>query len=67
MLISIPDFTMPEVEKIKALANFTEQENMLFDLRKENTIEKSSEIMHVSLSTAKRINKKMIAKIIKVI
>ena len=64
----IPDFTLPEIKRIKFLANFTQQENELFDLRNnEQTLENCAEVMNVSLTTVKRINKKMIAKIIRVL
>lgn len=31
-MLKIPDFIKPEIDFIKANANFTEQETMLFDL-----------------------------------
>ena len=67
-IMRIPDFTLPEINKIKFLANFTAQESELFDLRnKEHSIEECAEIMNVSVSTIKRINSKMKSKIIRVI
>lgn len=64
----IPDFTLPEINKIKFLANFTAQEIELFDLRnEEHSLEDCAEIMNVSVSTIKRINSKMKSKIIRVI
>ena len=67
-MLKIPDFTRCEIEYIKAQANFTGQEDELFDLRNaENTLELCAEIMNVSLSTVKRINKKMKAKIIRIL
>lgn len=64
----IPDFTLPEINKIKTFANFTKQEEMLFDLRnKEVSLEQCAEIMSVSVSTVKRINNKVKSKIIRVI
>ena len=67
-MLKIPDFTRSEIEYIKSQANFTMQENELFDLRNnENNLELCAELMNVSLSTVKRINKKMRAKIIRIL
>lgn len=67
-MLKIPDFTRSEIEYIKHQANFTKQENELFDLRNdENNLEICAELMNVSLSTVKRINKKMKAKIIRIL
>lgn len=67
-MLKIPDFTRPEIEYIKSQANFTVQEIELFDLRNnENSLELCAELMNVSLSTVKRINKKMKAKIIRIL
>ncbi len=67
-MLKIPDFTRLEIEYIKSQANFTAQESELFDLRNsETTLEVCAELMNVSLSTVKRINKKMKAKIIKIL
>lgn len=67
-MLKIPDFTKPEIDYIKANANFTKQEEQLFNLRNdENCLEYCAEIMNISVSTVKRINKKMKAKIIKII
>ncbi len=65
-MLKIPDFTKPEIDFIKENANFTSQEEMLFDLRNgEHRIEECAELMNISVSTVKRINKKMKNKIIK--
>lgn len=67
-MIKIPDFTRNEIEFIKDNANFTKQENQLFDLRNEEySLESCAEQMNVSVSTIYRINKKMKKKILKVI
>lgn len=67
-MLKIPDFTKPEIEYIKEQANFTTQEAELFLLRNgEHSLEECAEIMNVSVSTIKRINKKMKAKIIRII
>lgn len=67
-MLKIPDFTKPEIDYIKANANFTAQEATLFDLRNdENCLEDCAELMNVSVSTVKRINKKMKSKIIRIL
>lgn len=67
-MLRIPDFTLHEIENIKAKANFTEQEEQLFDLRnKEYSLEQCAEIMNVSCSTIDRLNRKLKIKVIKVI
>lgn len=67
-MLKIPDFTKPEIDYIKENANFTIQEEQLFDLRNaEHSIEECAEIMNVSVSTVKRINKKMKSKIIRLL
>lgn len=67
-MLKIPDFTKPEIEYIKKQANFTKQETELFLLRNnEHSLEECAEMMNVSISTVKRINKKMKSKIIKII
>ena len=67
-MLKIPDFTKIEIEFIKKNANFTLAEEELFNLRNmEYTYEMCAEDMNVSLSTVRRINKKMIAKIIKIL
>lgn len=67
-MLRIPDFTMQEIENIKAKANFTDQEERLFDLRnKEYSLEQCAEEMKLSGSTIDRLNRKLKMKIIKVI
>lgn len=64
----IPDFTKPEIDYIIENANFTRQEKMLFTMRNnEHSMEECAELMNVGDSTAKRINKRMMNKIMKVI
>lgn len=68
MIIHLPDLTKPELNHICELANFTEREEELFWLRAGGTThEECAEIMNFSDSTIKRTNKKMIAKIMRVI
>lgn len=67
-MLKIPDFTKPEIDYIKANANFTAQEMILFDLRNdEYCLESCAEFMNVSISTVKRINKRMQSKIIRIL
>ena len=67
-MLRIPDFTKPEIEKIKELANFTERESRAFDLRNEEyTHEQIAEFMNISIATEYRINRSMIRKILMVI
>lgn len=65
--MKIYDFTVPELNYFREYCNFTEEERMLFDYRSKNIpLETCAEIMNVSLSTIKRLNKKIQNKIIKV-
>ena len=65
--MKIHDFTVPELNYFREYCNFTEEERMLFDYRSKNIpIETCAEIMNVSISTIKRMNKKIQNKIIKV-
>lgn len=67
-MLKIPDFTKREINYIIEMANFTKQEKELFLLRNnEHSLEECAELMNVSVSTVKRINKKMKNKIIKII
>lgn len=67
-MLRIPDFTKPEIDKIKELANFTERELMVFDLRNEEyTHEQIAEFMNISIATEYRINRSVIRKILSVI
>lgn len=67
-MLRIPDFTKIEIDYIKSNANFTMDEETLFKLRNdEYSLEICAEEMNVSYSTIKRINKKMITKILKLI
>ena len=67
-MLRVPDFTKVEIDYIKANANFTSSEEQLFDLRNmEYTYERCSKEMNLSYSTIRRINKKMVSKIIKIL
>lgn len=67
-MLKIPDFTKKELDYIIENVNFTRQETELFRLRNgEHSLEECAELMNVSISTIKRINSKMKAKIIRII
>ena len=67
-MLKIPDFTKKEIDFIIENANFTERELHLFELRnKEYSHEQCAEMLNISFSTEKRANKKMLAKIMKII
>lgn len=64
----IPDFTQREISYLLEKCNFTKDEKILFALRNnEHSLEECAEMMDYSISTIKRINKKMKNKIIKII
>lgn len=63
----ICDFTAPELEKFRVQCNFTAEERQLFDMRsKKIPLEQCAENMNVSVSTIKRISKKVNSKIARV-
>lgn len=65
--MKIYDFTVPELDFFRAQCNFTTEERALFDMRSANIpLEQCAENMNVSLSTIKRISKKVNSKIIRV-
>lgn len=67
-MLKIPDFTKPEIDRIKERANFTEEQEKLFNLRNKSlSFEKCAELMNVSVSTVYRISYKMKDKIKKLI
>lgn len=65
--MKICDFTKREVEYLRQECNFTNDELQLFNMRATNIpLEECAERMNVSLSTAKRISRKVNNKIIRV-
>lgn len=63
-------FTVPEIEKIKKLANLTEREETLLGLKNRRippTIEEIAEIMDMSVSTVTRTTRDLKDKIIKIL
>ena len=66
--MKIPDFTKPELDYILANANLTkDEENLMWLRNNEHSLEECAEIMDYSLSTVKRINKRLKDKIIKIL
>ena len=65
--MKICEFTRPEIRFILAESNFTEDENILFLLRCDDVpLERCAELMNVSVSTVKRLNRRLKDKIDKV-
>lgn len=65
--MKIYDFTVPELKYFRENCNFTEEEMTLFEYRSKNIpLETCAEIMNVSISTAKRISRRVNNKIIKI-
>lgn len=61
------NFTEPELEHFMEVCNFTSEERELFDYRSKNTpLERCAELMNVSVSTIKRLSRKVNSKIIRV-
>lgn len=66
--MKIPDFTKPELDYILANANLTkDEENLMWLRNNEHSLEECAELMDYSLSTIKRINKRLKDKIIKIL
>ena len=64
--MKICDFTRREVEYFRQECNFTKDEMALFEMRANNIpLEECAEQMNVSISTAKRISKRVNNKIIR--
>ena len=62
--MKICDFTRREVEYLRQECNFTKEQVTLFDLRvKDIPLEECAERMNVSVSTVKRLNKRIKTKI----
>lgn len=62
--MKICEFTRREVEYFRQECNFTKEQVTLFDLRVKNIpLEECAERMNVSVSTVKRLNKRIKTKI----
>ncbi len=65
--MNINSFTLPELNYFRANCNFTRDERALFEYRvQEYSLEECAELMNVSVSTVKRISRKVNNKIIRV-
>lgn len=65
--MKVYDFTVPELNYFRTYCNFTKDEKILFELRAKNIpLERCAEIMSVSVSTIKRLSRKVNNKIIRV-
>ena len=65
--MKIYDFTIPELNHFRENCNFTKEELVLFEYRAKNIpLECIAEIMNISVSTAKRISRRVNKKIIKI-
>ena len=65
--MKVYDFTVPELDYFRAYCNFTHDERELFEYRSKNIpLEQCAELMNVSVSTIKRLSRKVNNKIIKV-
>ena len=62
--MKIREFTKPEIRYLLAECNFTSDERTLFDMRcADIPLEECAERMNVSVSTVKRLNKRIKCKI----
>ena len=67
LILKVYDFTVPELNRFRALANFTPDERTLFEYRAAGVpMEICAENMNVSLATAKRISRRVNSKIIRI-
>lgn len=65
--MKVYDFTVPELNYFRTYCNFTKDEETLFELRAKNIpLEQCAELMNVSVSTIKRLSRKVNNKIIRV-
>ena len=65
--MNINSFTLPELNYFRDTCNFTKDERALFEYRvKEYSLEECAEMMNISVSTVKRISRRVNMKIIKV-
>lgn len=65
--MKVYDFTVPELNYFRLYCNFSDDERTLFELRSRNiSLEQCAEIMNVSISTIKRMSRKVNSKIMRV-
>lgn len=64
--MKVYDFTVPELNYFRTYCNFTDKARALFEYRAKNyPLEYCAELMNVSVSTAKRLSRKVNNKIIR--
>lgn len=62
--MQIRDLTISEADYLQAVCNFTEDENILFELRLQDIpLEECAERMNMSVPTVKRLSQRINAKI----
>ncbi|SCH63985.1 Uncharacterised protein [uncultured Blautia sp.] len=65
--MKVYDFTVPELNYFRTYCNFTKDESTLFEYRAKGVpLEQCAELMNVSVSTIKRLSRKVNNKIIRV-
>ena len=65
--MKIYEFTKPELDHFRSKCNFTKDEGALFEYRSHgDSIEECAEKMSISVSTAKRISRRVNNKIVRV-
>lgn len=65
--MKVYDFTVPELNYFRTCCNFTDDERTLFEYRSKNVpLEQCAEIMNMSISTIKRLSRRINSKIIRV-
>lgn len=65
--MKVYDFTVPQLAYYEEFCNFSPQESALFELRAQNIpLERCAEMMNVSVSTVKRMSRRVNSKIIRV-
>lgn len=67
-MLQIRDFTVPELDKFRALCNFTDAESEYFELKaKDKSNVEISMAMNISTAQVSKIAKRVRSKIIKVL
>ena len=67
VLLKVYDFTEPELELFRQYCNFTKDERALFEYRSKGVpLDRCAEAMNISVATAKRISRRVNAKIIRI-
>lgn len=69
-MLKVPNFTLPQLEKIRKYGNLTERESEILELRNCDcppTIENIAEMWHCSPSTVSRTIKSLARKVINIL